>query len=183
MSGIISAIMTKKEFDTCLNELKLTQLEAARLLSVNARTLRRWAANPAEMPGPAEQALRAWLRLHRYSLPWRPEGITLPGNTPAEVTEQLARYREHNNDLANLLQAVEARGGPAAPWQVDLKRNQATLGPMRLTFYRLPNGGFSPQIYNRSDIHPDEERDKTLIEDGWACVAKAIADERKRKSK
>ena len=183
MSVIIAAMMTEMEFDACLSELGLTQLETARLLSVNARTLRRWAANPSEIPGPAEQALRAWLRLHRYSLPWRPDGIALPGDTPGEIAEQIAKCRQHAIDLDALLQKVAARGGPAAPWRVDLKRHRATLGPMQLTFYPLPNGGFSPSTYSRSDEHPDLERDKTLIEDGWACIAKAIADGRTRKSK
>src|ERR1700722_7999386 len=57
----MSVMMSKPELAAHMDQLHLTQAEAAHLLSVNARTVRRWIENPAEMPGPAEQTLRAWL--------------------------------------------------------------------------------------------------------------------------
>ena len=90
--------------------------------------------------------------------------------------EQIAIARAASMDLASLLNKVNERGGPAAPWMVDLKAGRATLNSIQVSFYRLPNGGFSPQSYCRSgDSVPDLRRDWTLIEDAFACIANAIA--------
>ena len=167
--------MTRTEFQTCLNRLGLSQTEAARLLSVSPRTVRRWAEKPPEIPGPAEQALRAWMQLHRLGLPWRPDGVAIGQIDPEQVAEQIAIYREHLIGFAKLLRKVDDRGGPAAPWHVNLKKRQATLGPIRVSFYSLRDGGFSPQSYSRNDGDPDLERDQTLLEDAYACIANAIA--------
>lgn len=165
-----------------LNQLDLSQTEAARLLSVNVRTVRRWVENPSEMPGPAEQALRAWLRLHRLGLAWRPDGLPLGEDEVEEMAEQIALYRQHAIDLDALLRRVEERGGPAAPWHVDLKAHLATLGPMEVGFYPLANGGFSPSTYRRSDVGPDLGRDAQLLEDAYACIARALASQRASQS-
>lgn len=165
--------MTISEFTDHLAVLGLTQTEAAQLLSVSPRTVRRWAENPDEIPGPAEQALRAWLGLHRRGLPWMPDSIALSTDDP----QMISGHRSHAMGLYSLLQRVEARGGPAAPWHVDLDRCRATLGPMQVSFYRLANGGFSPQSYRRTDEPADWERDKALIEDAYACIAKAMAND------
>lgn len=155
-----------------LNALGLSQVAAARLLSVDPRTVRRWLENPAEISGPAEQALRAWQRLHEYGLPWSPDGVDLIESNP----DRIASYRSHTIDLDALLQRVSKRGGTAAPWVVDLDKGKATLGALEVTFYKLPSGGFSPQSYKRRDhIQPDVQRDWHLIEDAYACIAKAIA--------
>lgn len=167
--------MTRDEFQTSLNCLGLSQAEAARLLSVSPRTVRRWAKKPTEIPGPAEQALRAWVRLHCLGLTWRPDGVAIGESDPEEIAEQIALLRQHAIDLDALIQKVEARGGPAAPWHVDLKKRQATLGPVRVSFYPLMNGGFSPASYSRNDDHPNLKRDWTLLEDAFACIANAIA--------
>lgn len=66
---------SKQEFEACLNELELSQVKAAELLSVNIKTVKRWAKNPNKVSGPAEQVLRAWLNLHHNNLPWRPSMI------------------------------------------------------------------------------------------------------------
>lgn len=166
--------MTSTEFRTYLDLLGLSQAEAARLLSVSPRTVRRWAEKPVEIPGPAEQAIRAWVRLHRLGHPWRPDDVAIGESDPEEIAEQIALYRQHAIDLDALIQKVEARGGPAAPWHVDLKKRQATLGPVRVSFYPLKKGGFSPASYSRSDDHPDLERDWTLLEDAFACIFNAI---------
>jgi hypothetical protein len=90
--------------------------------------------------------------------------------------EQIALHRNHTIDLANLLNKVSERGGPAAPWVVNLDKGKATLESLEVTFYKLKSGGFSPQSYKRRDnIEPDVKRDRHLIEDAFACIAKAIA--------
>jgi hypothetical protein len=160
--------MTAAEFRKCLTQLGLTQTEAAELLSVSPRTTRRWAEDTADgIPGPAEHALRAWLGLQRRGLPWR------PGDDDAD---QIARYREHAIDLYELLLRVEKRGGPSGSWTIDLEKGLATLGPMQVAFYKLANGGFSPSSYRRSDRPSDATRDWPLIEDAFACIAKAFAE-------
>jgi hypothetical protein len=168
-------MMSKDELLRHLNRLDLTQVEAARLLSVNVRTLRRWVETPAELPGPAEQALRAWMRLHRLGLAWRPDGLPLGEDEADEMAKQIALYRQHAINLDAMLRRVQARGGPAAPWQVDLKTHVATLGPIEVRFYPLPNGGFSPSTYHRADANPDLDRDAHLLEDAYACIAQALA--------
>jgi hypothetical protein len=159
--------VTPAEFRDHLAQLGLTQAEAAELLSVAPRTVRRWVEDGAgDTPGPAEHALRAWVGLQRRGLPWR------PGNTDAE---QIARYREHAIELYELLLRVEKRGGPSGSWTIDLDKGLATLGPMTVAFYKLRDGGFSPASYRRSDMPADPGRDWPLIEDAFACIAKAFA--------
>lgn len=161
-------MFTAIQFRASLTELGISQTEAAQLLSVTPRTVRRWVdeTDALAIPGPAEQALRAWLELHRLGLPWHPA---------SDDVQQIERHLKHATELCELLHRVEARGGPAAPWVVDLDRSRATLGPMEVSFYHLQNGGFSPQSYSRTDEHPDQKRDWPLIEDAFACIAKAIA--------
>jgi hypothetical protein len=164
--------MSNLDLSATLNSLGLSQVAAARLLSVDPRTVRRWVENPEEISGPAEQALRAWQRLHAYGLPWSPDGVDVVETDP----EQIARYRLHTLELDTLLEKVKKRGGPAAPWVMDLDKGKAVLGALEVTFYKLPSGGFSPQSYKRRDaIALDVERDWHLIEDAFACIAKAIA--------
>lgn len=160
--------MTAAEFRRCLVRLGLSQVEAAELLSVAPRTVRRWAEEGnSDIPGPAEHALRAWIGLQRRGLPWR------PGDDDAD---QIARFRGHAIDLYELLLRVERRGGPSGSWTVDLDKGVATLGPMIVSFYKLANGGFSPGSYRRTDGHPDVQRDWPLLEDAFACIAKAFAE-------
>jgi len=174
MPYIMQVNMTRNEFDALLHELGLSQAEAARLLSVDPRTVRRWAEDPGEIPGPAEQALRAWRALHRFGLPWAPDSVDLVRQDPS----QIAKHRIHAIELEALLRKVEKRGGPAAPWQVDVERCRATLGPLEVSFYRLQNGGFSPQSYRRKDGPADLERDWPLIEDAFVHIARAVAGQR-----
>ena len=147
--------------------LGLSPAEAAQLLGVSPRTYRRW-LDGEEVPGPAEQAIRAWLRLHERRLPWRPDSAAIADDDQ----DQIARHREHAIDLSDVITRVEARGGPRTPWTVDRQHSRATLGPMVITFYPLANGGFSLGIYTRKDGSPDVQRDRELIEDAAYSIAK-----------
>ena len=169
--------MTESEFKKCLQLLDLSVSAAAKLLSVSERTVRRWADQPEDIPGPAEQALRAWSRLQRTGLSWRPDAIAI-GESDVEIAEKVAAHRHHAIELDALLKRVASRGGPVAPWVVDLERSRADLESISIGFYRLRNGGFSPSVYRRTDsAGTDIQRDWPLIEDGFACIAKAIADD------
>jgi DNA-binding transcriptional regulator YiaG len=50
--------MTADEYRTAIETLGLSQIEAARLLGVDARTSRRWASGQREVPPPAMRFLR-----------------------------------------------------------------------------------------------------------------------------
>ena len=167
--------MTKKELHQCLEQLGLSDNETALLLSVDPRTVRRWRAKPSEIPGPAAQALRAWVRLDERGLAWRPDSVAIGEEDPDGIARTIVAYRNHAIELDSLLTRVKARGGPAAPWVVDLSRRRADLGSLSITFYPTANGGFSPQGYTRRDMTPDLARDWHLIEDGFASVATAVA--------
>ena len=167
--------MNGLEFREALRRLGLNQSDAARLLSTNERTVRRWAEDGAGIPGPVEQAISAWSRLNRFGLPWRPDEISLSDLNEMEIAKQIALHRQHVVGLDEVLQRVKARGGPAAPWKVDLKKRQATLKSLEIGFYPMSNGQFSPSTYRRKDGPPDVERDQQLIEDCYACIAAEIA--------
>jgi hypothetical protein len=167
--------MTDSEFQHSLNSLGLSHAEAAQQLSVNSRTVRRWADGTVEIPGPVKHVLNAWMRLHSLGLAWRLDEVMLGDDNPEVLAEQIALYRQHAIDLDAVLQAVNARGGPAAPWHVDLEGKRATLGPMWVSFYLLPNGSFAPQCYCRNDTRPDMKRDAALLHDAYACIAHAIS--------
>ncbi len=140
--------------------------------------MRRWAEQPADISGPAVQALLAWMRLESKNLAWRPDAVAIGESNSEEIAEQIAVHRRHAIELDDLLEKVAARGGPVAPWVVDLEKNRANLESISVGFYRLKNGGFSPAVYRRSDeACSDIERDWPLIEDAFACIAKAIANE------
>jgi hypothetical protein len=166
MSDMVPDMMSKNDLDAHLSALQLTQTEAAQLLGVSDRTLRRW-VDGEEVPGPAEAALRAWRRLAEGHLPWRPDSTSIV----RDDQDQIARMRQHAVDLAGLLRRVEQRGGPRVTWSVSLPESKATLGPVQVSFYNLRNGGFSLSVYTRRDTHPDVERDWPLIEDAAFCIA------------
>ena len=161
--------MSSPELTQILMRLDLTQVEAAQLLGVTTRTLRRWTEGE-DVSGPAEQALRAWIRLHERQLPWRPDSIAVEGDDQ----EEISLHRQHAIKLDAVLSRVEARGGPSAPWAVDLARCCAILGPIRVSYNRLPNKGFALSTYTRSDIAPDAQRDRDLIEDAIYSVSREL---------
>lgn len=159
--------MSPTELEQSLLRLGLEPAESAQLLGVTLRTYRRW-LNGEEIPGPVEQAIRAWLRLHDRRLPWRPDSTAIVEDDQS----QIPRHREHAIDLSDVITRVEARGGPRTPWTVDRQRFRASLGPMEVSFYPLANGGFSLGNYTRKDGNPDVQRDRELIEDATYCIAK-----------
>jgi hypothetical protein len=162
-------MMTPNELQQLLLRLGLSQTEAAQLLGVAPRTVRRWFEGE-EVPGPAAQALRAWIRLHERNLPWRPDSASIA----EDDHDQIARHRMHAINLSDILARVEARGGPRVPWTVDRQRSSATLGPLEVSYYTLLNGGFSLANYTRKEGDPDVARDWELIEDAVFCIAKAL---------
>jgi hypothetical protein len=155
-----------------LQLLNLSPAEAATLLGVGLRTVRRWTApddagDAEPIPGAAEAALRAWLKLHRLGLSWRPDANSLVSHD----VQPLVLQQAHAQALADVLERVRARRGPATQWDVDLERCRATLGKMTVTFYRLREGGFAPQSFRRSDgLSIDLQRDQALLEDAYACI-------------
>src|ERR1039457_753734 len=130
--------MTKNQLEQYLLRLDLSPAQAAQLLSVSPRTVRRWQEGE-DVPGPAEQAIRAWVRLHERHLPWRPDSISIA----QDDQDQIARHRSHTIDLDAVLQKVEMRGGAKAPWSVDWDHGRASLETMEVSFYKLQDGGFS----------------------------------------
>lgn len=165
--------MSSIELQQYLARLDLSAAEAAQLLGVTARTVRRW-LDGEEMTGPAEQALRAWIRLHDLHLPWRPDSASIIDNDQT----QIALHRKLALDLAALMSRVEARGGPRlSAWTVDRDRGRAVFGPIEVFFYKLLNGGFSLATYTRKDCDPDVQRDAEIIEDAAYCIALSLRKE------
>lgn len=160
--------------------LSLSIQDAAQLLGVNMRTIQRWLSGDVDIPISVAHVMQAWLYLNKLGLPWRPDGHSVSLISAEEMRNQLLLHMQHLNELTDVLKKVEKRGGPAAPWNVDLSAKKATLGDIWVRFYVLPNGGFSPQSYGRYDKTPDLERDRLILEDGYACIAEAIANRDKQ---
>ena len=179
--------MRSAEVRAHFDALALTATDAARLLGVGLRSVRRWtqperasvvppaASDPAEhvsaagrppsgpdgvldgalegapgdaIPGPAAQALRAWLKLQRAGVHWRPDGLPL-GHVEAAAAIARARERaaersgQHDGKRAGsgagegASQGAGPQAGPPAPpahWDVDLKRYVASMGGHRVSF-------------------------------------------------
>lgn len=155
-----------------LQLLNLSPAEAADLLDVGLRTMRRWTAPDAQgeaeaVPGAVEAALRAWLKLQRLGLSWRPDASALASADPRTI----AAHDANAQALHDVLERVRARRGPATQWDVDLERCRASLGKMTVSFYLLRDGGFTPQSFRRSDgLSVDLVRDQALLEDAYACI-------------
>lgn len=69
--------MISSQVKDCLEKLGLQPADAARLLSVDVKTVDRWMAPVGKIPETAAQALRAWMRLAEMGLPWRPDELPL----------------------------------------------------------------------------------------------------------
>ena len=162
--------MTTQELASHLSALQLSQAEAAQLLSISPRTLRRWLEGE-DIPGPAEAAFRAWAKLEKLRLPWKPDSVSIFHDDQ----DQIQRIRSYDQELVAMLDRVNKRGGAKDLWLVDIKNGTAGLGPVKVSFYKLMNGNFSLNIYTRKDIAPDRDRDMTLIEDAAFCIANAFS--------
>jgi hypothetical protein len=150
--------------------LGLDHAEAAQLLGVSTRTLRRWLEGE-EVPGPAQAALRAWRELHSRHLAWKPDAIAVFQDDQA----QIERARQHALEVEGIIKKVEARGGPRNPWLVNMAKCLATFGPFEVGFYKLANGGFSFSSYRRTDTSPDLERDQPFLEDAAYSISRAFS--------
>jgi hypothetical protein len=163
------SMMTATELNDHLSALQVGPAEAAQLLGISPRTLRRW-LDGEDVPGPAEAALRAWCTLAERHLPWKPDAISIF----EDDQDQIARHRRHTEEIAAVLKRVEARGGARNPWTVDLAKCTATFGHFEIGFYTLQSGGFSLSSYRRKDMPPDPVRDMPDIEDAAYCIAAAF---------
>jgi hypothetical protein len=159
-------MMSTQEVSDYLAHLQLSQADAARLLGVVPRTVSRWLAGE-EVPGPVEQALRAWQLMQRRGLMWRPDTVVITENDQT----QIGLTRENAIAVAQVIERVEARHGPHFPWLIDRQNCRAISGTMEVGFYKLTNGGFSLSTYRRADMQPDVQRDRELIEDAVYCIA------------
>ena len=54
--------MSPQQFRDALRRLRLSQVQAARRLRVNERTVRRWVAGESRIPESASLVLQMWLR-------------------------------------------------------------------------------------------------------------------------
>lgn len=171
--------MCPADFKESLSILRLTIPEISKLLGVNNRTTQRWLSGETDIPLAIESVLKAWLLLNNFGLPWRPDGYSISLINEYEFRTQIMQSNQHSILLETILQNVENRGGPAAPWTVDLMQKKATLGDIWVSFYMLPNGSFTPQSYGRFDKSPDVSRDKLILEDAYACIAQAIESQMK----
>lgn len=160
--------------------LGLSVAEMSQLLGVSLRSAQRWVYGESDIPSAVQRAIEAWCFLHYLGLPWRPDGYPLLNLEQGLINNQLHIHEGNAKQLADLLRKVETRGGPAAPWSVNLSARKATLENMWVSFYPFPGGGFAPQSYGRNDRPVDVIRDKLLIEDAFACIADALAKARIR---
>jgi hypothetical protein len=166
------SMMTPHELREHINALRLTKADAAQLLNVSPRTVSRWFEGE-EVPGPVEQAFRAWRRLHERNLAWRPDTVAITDDDQ----QQIAAHRAHAISTSDILARVEARGGPRLPWLVDRAGCRAILGAMEVSFYKLANGGFSLANYTCKNGTPDVQRDWEYLEDAVFCIAKEMKKE------
>ncbi len=158
------------EFNQNLEDLGLKQSDAAILLRVTPRAVRRWQNGEQVIPGTVAELVKVWRQLDAAKIPW---GADLESIWYGD-DDQIRRHQDHDKALAALLRRVESRGGLASPWRVNLKERSATLGPMVVRFYRLLSGSFSLANYRRGDREPNPHRDQSLIEDAVAAFAAAV---------
>ena len=161
-------MMSKEEFTEHLSYLRLSLAEAALLLGSSERSVRRWTED--SVPGPVAAAMRAWRELEARRLPWKPDTISVLERD----IDQMDRIRAHDEALVRIIADVEARGGPAEPWAVDLEHCRATFSHAEVGFHRLANGGFNLSTYRRFDRAPTEA-DRPEIADAAYCIAQAFS--------
>lgn len=170
MTLIAPKTMSAREFGAQLHALRLPFAEAAQLLGVSERSVRRWTESE-EVPGTAAAAVRAWRHLDDHHLPWKPDAVSIF----QDDQEQIRRMRDHSGVLCALIEEVEAAGGPANQWVVDIPKRRARTGHAEVSFYMLRNGGFSPSTYRRLDGVSPKEADRSDARDASYCIAQAFA--------
>lgn len=70
--------MTGDQLRDAIDELRLTQAEAARLLDVTPRTVGNWIRGRHEVPGAVSRLLRTWIRRPEVRPPRAGGGDELP---------------------------------------------------------------------------------------------------------
>lgn len=169
-------MMASSEFRAHLQALRLPYSEAADLLGVSERSVRRWNDGDGEaVPGPVEAALRAWLALDQRHLPWKPDTVSIFQRD----IDQMQRMREHNLVLHEVLKQVEARNGPTHAWSVDIPQGRASFGPHQVGFHKLAAGGFNISTYHRKGDGPAQP-DQADLEDAVYAIALAFARARRQ---
>lgn len=162
--------MNAQEFRDSLQDLGLSQAEAARLLGVKLRTVQRWAAGRPAVGEPAAQALKAWRRLAERGIAWRPDG------EPVEA-EDLRAIAEHRR--AELAEMLRRNGGPRGPWRrrwrINIERCRATSPAMVVHFNRLADGSFLPASYRRLEEAAEGAGDRSLLEEATAAFLDVAA--------
>jgi transcriptional regulator with XRE-family HTH domain len=162
--------MHGEELRSVIGDLGLSQVEAARLLGVETRTIQRWIAGANGVPEPVAQALCAWHRLAERGFAWRPGSEAVATDDLVEI----ARHRQQVMKIDDIVKCVADRGGFTKHWWVNLRRRRATTGSMVVTFNALADGGFTPASYYRRRGAPDRERDWPMIEEAVAAFACAV---------
>jgi len=157
------------EIKEAIAHLGVKPNELAELIDVNPRTVTRWLSGEVRVPNVVERLVQAWLTLHQFGMPWRPDGKNLL--VDQHQRQQIKLQIENSLELSTILERIEAKGGPAAPWTVDIKQKRATLDSIWVSFYITVNGGFTPQSYGRTDKSVDLDRDRVLIDDAYYCIA------------
>ena len=163
--------MHGEELRSVIGDLGLSQVEAARLLGVETRTIQRWIAGAYGVPEPVAQALCAWRRLAERGFAWRPGSEAVATDDLIEI----ARHRQQVMKIDDIVKCVADRGGFTKHWWVNLRRRRAMTDSMVVTFNALADGGFSPASYYRRRGFPDRERDIPIVEEAVAAFARAVA--------
>ncbi len=126
------------ELQIWLDELNLTQIEAAKLLGITARTMNRWMSNSEEMTEPAKLAFKAWITLKDHNLPWQPDVTDICG----DVSSEIGKLRNKSMGIKDILDL------PALmlPWQINMRSKIVTLETVHLSFALIPDDeiGFVP---------------------------------------
>lgn len=170
--------MNKLELNKGLTFLGISHEELPKMLSISARTAYRWITAKEEIPSTMAATVNAWILLKRAGLPWKPSEWPKNENW---IQDQVIDIQRLAKNQKNIIAKIEENGGPSCPWEVNVKECIATLGPIRLSFYLLKNGSFTPAFYSRSDKETNIERDFEMLEDAIYCINDSIEKQKKGK--
>jgi hypothetical protein len=182
---------SKEGFKDCLNELGLTVKEAAKLLHVTPHTVTNWFSLPHRMPGPVTEALRAWQKLKRCGLPWRPDGFNLTLDCyeySASPTDKDTRFiLEIVNKVRD---KIDARDTTIYPWQINMGKGIAQLETISVSFRLLPSSfpykrvgdlyvDFVPLSYWRDDKPLELAIDRPIFDNAIFAIYEQLKTGRK----